>query len=271
MSSNTNGTRRNLPFPWPCTNCLTSTVVPAIIAYTAKIKHDGMIHELHFPALKVPRCPNCGETVITTAIDDRINEAFRARLRLAELVVDYRVNHLPDLREALNRFRGESLEAAISRAARGVDDHCKRFKHQRRIGRNAIQSALNALLAASGALQQCADFDALLVAVEDCLSKIKGVKRLYAYDVALRIGVNLGMLPRRVYLHSGALEGARKLGLNSADSRTIAVDDFPEPLQELEPYQLEDFLCHYKDEFTEKLRRSSNLLGAVEKATVPLT
>jgi putative zinc finger/helix-turn-helix YgiT family protein len=69
------------PFPWPCSNCVTRTVVPAVIEYTAKVKHDGVIHELHFPALEVPRCQTCGETVITTAVDEQINEALRAHLR----------------------------------------------------------------------------------------------------------------------------------------------------------------------------------------------
>jgi putative zinc finger/helix-turn-helix YgiT family protein len=61
---------------------LTPTVVPTVIDYTAKVKHDGVIHELHLPALEVPRCQTCGELVITTAVDERINEALRAHLRL---------------------------------------------------------------------------------------------------------------------------------------------------------------------------------------------
>ncbi len=70
------------PFPWPCPNCLTSTIVPTVTDYTAKVKHDGVVHELHLPALEVPRCQTCGEIVITTAIDEQINEALRAHLRL---------------------------------------------------------------------------------------------------------------------------------------------------------------------------------------------
>jgi putative zinc finger/helix-turn-helix YgiT family protein len=50
--------------------------------YTARVKHDGVVHELHLPALEVPRCQTCGETVITSAADERINNALRSRLRL---------------------------------------------------------------------------------------------------------------------------------------------------------------------------------------------
>jgi putative zinc finger/helix-turn-helix YgiT family protein len=74
--------RQSRPFPWPCSDCLTRTVVPTVIEYTAKVKHDGTAYELHFPELEVPRCQTCGETYTTTAVDERINDALRSRLRL---------------------------------------------------------------------------------------------------------------------------------------------------------------------------------------------
>jgi putative zinc finger/helix-turn-helix YgiT family protein len=70
------------PFPWLCSDCFTRTVVPTVTEYTAKVKHDGTIHELHFPALEIPRCQTCGETYTTTAVDEQINDALRAKLRL---------------------------------------------------------------------------------------------------------------------------------------------------------------------------------------------
>jgi putative zinc finger/helix-turn-helix YgiT family protein len=50
--------------------------------YTAKVKQDGVIYELHLPDLEIPRCQTCGETVITSAIDEKINDALRSHLRL---------------------------------------------------------------------------------------------------------------------------------------------------------------------------------------------
>src|SRR5688500_1576494 len=70
------------PFPWPCSNCLTSTVVPTAVEHTAKVKHDGTVYELHFPALEIHRCQTCGETYSTTAVDEQISDALRSRLRL---------------------------------------------------------------------------------------------------------------------------------------------------------------------------------------------
>jgi len=70
------------PFPWLCPDCFTETVVPTVIDYTAKVKQDGVLHELYLPQLEVPRCQTCGETIITSAVDERINDALRAHLRL---------------------------------------------------------------------------------------------------------------------------------------------------------------------------------------------
>jgi putative zinc finger/helix-turn-helix YgiT family protein len=50
--------------------------------YTARVKHDGTVYELHLPALEMPRCQNCGETYTTTAVDEEINDALRFRLHL---------------------------------------------------------------------------------------------------------------------------------------------------------------------------------------------
>jgi putative zinc finger/helix-turn-helix YgiT family protein len=53
-----------------------------VIDYTAKVKQDGVVHELHLPEVEVPRCQTCGETVITSAVDEQLNDALRALLHL---------------------------------------------------------------------------------------------------------------------------------------------------------------------------------------------
>jgi putative zinc finger/helix-turn-helix YgiT family protein len=50
--------------------------------YTTKVKHDGVVYELHLPGIEVPRCRTCGETYITSAIDEQVSDALRARLHL---------------------------------------------------------------------------------------------------------------------------------------------------------------------------------------------
>ena len=58
------------------------TVVPTVMDHTAKVKHDGVIHELHLPNVEVPRCQTCGATYPTEALDDQVSDALRAQLRL---------------------------------------------------------------------------------------------------------------------------------------------------------------------------------------------
>lgn len=64
--------------------------------------------------------------------------------------------------------------------------------------------------------------------------------------------------PSKVYLHRGTREGCKALkealsedlGRNlNCRSETLERKYFPEPIQELEPYEIEDFLCFYKDDF----------------------
>jgi putative zinc finger/helix-turn-helix YgiT family protein len=108
------------PFPWPCPNCLTATVVPTIIEYTAKVRHDGIVHELHFPSVEVPRCRTCGETVITTAVDERFNNALRARLRLlTPAQIRHGTEELGLQQQELAQRLGVSAEA-ISRWTNGT-------------------------------------------------------------------------------------------------------------------------------------------------------
>ncbi|MGH7171979.1 MAG: helix-turn-helix domain-containing protein [Gemmataceae bacterium] len=73
---------KDRPFPWLCVDCFTHTVVPTVMDYTARVKQDGVVYELHLPSVEIPRCQTCAGTVITTAIDEQINDALRSRLRL---------------------------------------------------------------------------------------------------------------------------------------------------------------------------------------------
>src|SRR5437879_1580323 len=82
MSSKKSSESRDRPFPWLCVDCYTRTVVPTVMDHTAKVKHDGVIYELHVPKVEVPRCQTCGEIYPTVAVDDQVSEALRERLRL---------------------------------------------------------------------------------------------------------------------------------------------------------------------------------------------
>ena len=85
------------------------------------------------------------------------------------------------------------------------------------------------------------------------LSGIRGLAELYYYDTALRIGASRSLMPKHVYLHRGTRDGARALGL---DWRADLLDPraLPKELAVLEPHEIEDFLCIYKDQLKPEMR-----------------
>jgi putative zinc finger/helix-turn-helix YgiT family protein len=74
--------RGDRPFPWKCSTCLRREVLPTEVPYTAEVKHDGVLHTLPLPALKIARCQSCGALFFTEETDEQISNALRAKLRL---------------------------------------------------------------------------------------------------------------------------------------------------------------------------------------------
>jgi hypothetical protein len=70
---------------------------------------------------------------------------------------------------------------------------------------------------------------------------------LYSYDTALRIGSRLKLEPTAVYLHAGARKGAMRLGVYTR-ARKVPSTGFPSELARLNPRDIENLLCIYKDE-----------------------
>jgi len=177
----------------------------------------------------------------------------------ATLVRHYQRFHRKRHQEQLDWFRNQpSIEAAIEFAALSVDWRGKRFSHQRRIGRQALLAAKEALLSAVISLQGCSNFDELIELVEAVLDPIDGLGELYVYDISLRIGARLGILPQRVYLHAGTRTGAKVLGLDPR-ARAIEVQSLPEPLRQLSAHEVEDVLCIYKDELMQRSDQQEDL------------
>jgi hypothetical protein len=167
-------------------------------------------------------------------------------------------------RDDYSRFRGRrtlpNLVAAIKTAASGkkedgsIDSHQRRPHNSDKEGwHRMIETAVRALVQALSRIEDCKNFDALLSVIENVLREsVGGEKKLWAYDVAFRVGAWRGddWLPCRVYLHRGTREGAEALlGKDKTEGRqTLMVKDFPVELQSLQPWEIEDFLCWYKNE-----------------------
>jgi hypothetical protein len=139
-----------------------------------------------------------------------------------------------------------SLALAISLAGQARDWRGKRLPHSNRLRPKQLQRAEAALLAAQPSIAHCRSFDELLSIVSSCLKPIWTNPELFSYDTALRIGAKMGLTPEKVYLHRGTRIGARALGLDARVDFLI-IDQLPSVLQVLEPREVEDFLCIFKD------------------------
>lgn len=174
--------------------------------------------------------------------------------KLQVLIRSYCIQNRPSSAADLHFFSNmSSFEDVLETVSLAKEQHGKRQKHQRRISPKVLLSAKQRLFPAKNNLKSCNSFEMLHTCIKDLLlnPKILGLGELYFYDTALRIGAYLNLLPEKVYLHSGTRIGAKKLGIDwKKESLDPAI--FPEPFKALKPYEIEDFLCIYKDTFEKK-------------------
>lgn len=86
--------------------------------------------------------------------------------------------------------------------------------------------------------------------------KIDGIGDLTIYDTATMIGCPIGVYPEVVYLHAGTADGAKALGINGATATKEQFVEVCDAFEKLEPIQIEDFLCIYKDQLAGKTQKS---------------
>ena len=179
---------------------------------------------------------------------DQCRRGFRGRRRLhsfAAIARDYVRRHRPKTIRELQYFRDcRTFEEALTRAGLAQRPDEKRWSHQRRIPRAALEHATRRLR--QGQLRSARSFADLIARVNAAVRSVRGIGELYVYDTALRLGAHLRLLPREVYLHAGAKRGARALGLDHR-AKSLAPTTLPGALRRLRPYEMEDVLCIYAD------------------------
>lgn len=169
---------------------------------------------------------------------------------LSAVVRNYVRRHRTNAQAELASFREEpSLEAAVRRAGLTELAGGKRDPHHTRRPQELLERAAARLVERLSAIESAKSFGQLLEVIDKAVGHFTGLGKLYVYDTALRIGAWKRMLPTRVYLHAGTREGAGKLldvkGLKAVfASELVAVAP---ALAELEPYEIEDVLCMYKN------------------------
>jgi hypothetical protein len=167
-------------------------------------------------------------------------------MTLNEIVSDYIREYRGDARKEMRFFEIlRSPSEAIRKAALCELPGGKRHSHQRRIPRALLEHVEARLQGIGRKLARAGSFAALHQAVEEEIGALKGIGRLTVYDISHRIGAHFGKAPERVYLHAGTRVGARVFGI-SGDSFNPKI--LPKPFSQLEPSEIEDCLCIYKDE-----------------------
>ncbi len=168
---------------------------------------------------------------------------------LAALVAECKEDfHRTDAELDFYRDARRPFLETIHLAACGLNAAGKMNSHQTMPGRNVCEQAAKALRVRARQLKACASFEELLAAVKEITDPVAGFGELCQYDAALRIGARLDLEPEYVYLHRGALKGAKRFELpitRSPICRWRIVESLPPPLKRLRPAQVENFLCWY--------------------------
>jgi hypothetical protein len=168
---------------------------------------------------------------------------------LSKLVEIYRRKNAPKHEAELDHFRGlPTLPEAVEAATMAIGPDGKMLRHQRRVGKEVLTEALAVLANQIAEIEACSSFSQLIDLVQQSTEAIDRFGSLAVYDTALRIGAKLNRLPEVVYLHAGTKAGANALGLDTS-KKFLEIEKLPEPLCQLEPHEVEDFLCIYKEHF----------------------
>lgn len=130
--------------------------------------------------------------------------------------------------------------------------------HQRRMTKECLKNALDAL-SSKGVLDvQYSDFESLYKSVHDAIAGIRGIGNLTLYDVSLRLGryYTPWIVPEDyVYVAQGALEGARRLlgkdvvKKHLQDKVRLPISLFTGLFPNICSTHIEDMLCAYKNSF----------------------
>lgn len=174
-------------------------------------------------------------------------------MTLEMYVKEYIKNNKKSLNNYLEKYSSlNNIEEAIKYGATARLSNENKHSHQRRLKVEILEQVRDKLLEEVEKIKKCTSFEELIEIVEEC--KESGFGELAIYDTALRIGSNINIYPEKVYLHAGTKKGAKELGLKISN-KVIEFSDLPEELKGLKPYEVEDFLCIYKDKFRNIIER----------------
>ncbi|MCE9575762.1 MAG: hypothetical protein K8W52_21610 [Deltaproteobacteria bacterium] len=147
------------------------------------------------------------------------------------------------------RWMRESVDLrdAIVRAAESRKENGALFRHQRHLEDDRAAEGRDLLLAEIEEVAIAGDFHELFLFVEKLVGGVDGLKEMFVYDVAYRIGAFRDIWPAHVYLHRGTRDGAVVMGFDGT-RQWIDVNEFPAEFHQTEAHFLENILCTHRDD-----------------------
>lgn len=163
---------------------------------------------------------------------------------LINAIKNYQQHQLPALIADKNYYETLTLKEAIQKAAEGKNSKGKTHSHQYRVGAEIGGLGASNLLLQIELISQCKTFEELFAITEDVKKDIYRLGDLWSYDTALRIGFNLKLYPKNVHVQRGVVKGVKKLFKDQSKMKfPIELKYFSPEFQELQPYEIENFLC----------------------------
>ena len=127
------------------------------------------------------------------------------------------------------------------------------YSHQCRQGFALMKELAESLEKISEEIDEANSFTKLYallqgyVKAQKAEGSLHGIGKLCLYDISFRISAYLDCLPTEVFVQSSSKQGAEKWGLKIIKGK-IDMQQLPAILPEkLVPYEIEDFLCIFKD------------------------
>jgi len=117
----------------------------------------------------------------------------------------------------------DSLEQAVQDAALALADENVDLDHvPDRIPLTELATAKQRLLDAMGSIAKSSDFESLYGEVRKCLAGLQNISPSLVFMTALRIGMQAGLSPQKIYLHDEVRDGAALLV--ELDEQSISIE-----------------------------------------------
>jgi len=162
-----------------------------------------------------------------------------------EIVQDYIKFRRNKAIRLLEKYAELDLEKAIEIIATGQLPCGKQHSHQKRLLKTARPLSKKGLLSVKEQIANAESFENLYLIVRNAIGEIYGIGALTIYDFTQRLGYRKNLEPNEVFLHCGAADGAKHLGLKWKGN-SVPVERIPKAFHKLRPYEIEDCFCIYK-------------------------